>query len=166
MAPDQLTTSDRPLLGIPVAVRRIGLCVATGVVSLVLVTACSSSSGSDKSATGGTGNGTSTSSTPMDSSSMSSSMAMSSGSSMTASAGMIMIQNFKYTTPVTVSPGAMVSVMNMDGEAHTVTADSGNAFDDMATADKTTTFKAPMTPGSYPYHCTYHSNMHGVLIVK
>jgi plastocyanin len=65
-----------------------------------------------------------------------------------------------------IDPGAMVSVINMDGEAHTVTADSGNAFDDMATAGKTTMFKAPDKPGSYPFHCTYHSNMHGVLIVK
>jgi plastocyanin len=78
----------------------------------------------------------------------------------------IHIDKFKYTTPASVSPGAMVSVINMDGEAHTVTADSGNAFDDMATAGKTTMFKAPDKPGSYPFHCTYHSNMHGVLIVK
>lgn len=77
-----------------------------------------------------------------------------------------MIKKFKYTTPVSVSPGATVSVMNMDGENHTVTADAGNAFDDKADAGKTTTFTAPMTAGSYPFHCTYHSNMHGVLVVK
>jgi plastocyanin len=28
------------------------------------------------------------------------------------------------------------------------------------------TFTAPNKPGTYPFHCTYHSNMHGVLVVK
>jgi plastocyanin len=55
--------------------------------------------------------------------------------------------------------------MNMDGEAHTVTSDTG-AFDVKAPASATVTFKAPMTPGRYPFHCTYHSNMHGTLVVK
>jgi plastocyanin len=65
-----------------------------------------------------------------------------------------------------VTPGATVSVVNMDGEAHTVTADTGNAFDDQAAAGTTTTFTAPSTPGSYPFHCTFHGNMHGVLVVQ
>jgi plastocyanin len=55
--------------------------------------------------------------------------------------------------------------MNMDGEAHTVTADAGNAFDVQVTADGTGTFTAPPTPGRYAFHCIYHSNMHGVLVV-
>jgi plastocyanin len=79
---------------------------------------------------------------------------------------MIMIDKFAYRTPASVAPGATVSVMNMDGEAHTVTADSGNAFDVNSPAGKTVAFTAPTTPGSYPYHCTYHGNMHGVLVVK
>jgi plastocyanin len=79
---------------------------------------------------------------------------------------MIMIDSFKFTTPLTVSPGATVSVMNMDNVNHTVTSDRAGLFDDNATAGQTTTFTAPTTPGSYPYHCTYHSTMHGVLIVK
>lgn len=79
---------------------------------------------------------------------------------------MIHIDKFKYEVPASVRPGAKVSVMNMDGEAHTVTADTGSAFDDMATAGAVTTFTAPSKPGSYPFHCTYHSNMHGVLVVK
>ena len=77
-----------------------------------------------------------------------------------------MIQDFGYQVPASVSPGATVSVMNMDGEAHTVTADSGGAFDVQAAAGATGTFTAPETPGSYPFHCTYHGNMHGVLVVK
>jgi plastocyanin len=79
---------------------------------------------------------------------------------------MIMIQGFAYSTPASVAPGAPVAVMNMDGEAHTVTADSGGAFDVPAAAGATVTFRAPTTPGSYAFHCAYHGNMHGVLIVR
>ncbi|WP_349254685.1 cupredoxin domain-containing protein [Mycobacterium sp.] len=25
---------------------------------------------------------------------------------------------------------------------------------------------APTTPGTYPFHCRYHANMHGSLIVQ
>lgn len=79
---------------------------------------------------------------------------------------MIHISSFMYAVPASVPPGATVSVMNMDGENHTVTADSGHAFDVKATAGGTVTFTAPSKPGSYPFHCTYHSNMHGVLVVR
>ena len=37
----------------------------------------------------------------------------------------LMIEKFAYRTPASVSPGAKVEIMNMDGEAHTVTADEG-----------------------------------------
>ncbi|MEO6700560.1 MAG: cupredoxin domain-containing protein [Jatrophihabitantaceae bacterium] len=79
---------------------------------------------------------------------------------------MIHISKFMFQTPASVSPGATISVMNMDGEVHTVTADSGNAFDVNATAGSVVSFKAPTKPGSYPFHCNFHSNMHGVLVVK
>lgn len=79
---------------------------------------------------------------------------------------MITIKDFKYTVPASVAPGAKISVKNNDQVAHTVTADSGKAFDDMADPGKTTTFTAPMKPGSYKFHCTFHGNMHGTLVVK
>lgn len=90
----------------------------------------------------------------------------SSSPSSTASTAMIHISSFRYAVPTSVAPGSMVSVMNMDGENHTVTADSGNVFDVKATAGTTVTFTAPSKPGRYPFHCTYHSNMHGILVVK
>ena len=74
------------------------------------------------------------------------------------------ISGFAYQVPASVSPGATVSVMNMDGEAHTVTADEG-AFDVVVAGGATSTFTAPTTPGTYAFHCTYHANMHGVLVV-
>ncbi len=56
--------------------------------------------------------------------------------------------------------------MNMDSTAHTVTSDEGSAFDVPVKPGESMTFKAPTTPGTYKYHCTYHGNMHGTLVVK
>ena len=142
----------RPRLG------RLGLGAAGGLLALAVMTACGSSGKAPVAASpGGTG-------VPMSMSAAG--PAGSSTSTMTQSASMIHISGFKYTVPPSVAPGATVSVMNMDGENHTVTADSGNAFDVKANAGSTVTFTAPKAPGSYPFHCTYHSNMHGVLVVK
>jgi plastocyanin len=89
----------------------------------------------------------------------------SSSSSSSSSAEVVVhISGFAFQVPASVSPGATVSVMNMDGEAHTVTADGGD-FDVQVPAGATVTFTAPTTPGSYAFTCTYHANMHGVLVV-
>ena len=63
-----------------------------------------------------------------------------------------------------VSPGATVTVHNLDGLAHTVTADGGD-FDSPAPAGNSS-FTAPTKPGSYPFHCSIHPEMHGTLVVK
>jgi plastocyanin len=133
--------------------------VTTGLATAVLLLAgCGSSSSS-------------TAASPP-SSSMSS-MSMSPSSSTSASTGsepamksMIMIKNFAFTGPTSVKAGSTVTVMNMDSEAHTVTADSSSGgFDVTVPAGATKTFTAPAKPGDYPYHCNFHSNMHGTLKV-
>jgi plastocyanin len=82
-----------------------------------------------------------------------------------ASSSVITIKDFAFTTPASVSPGGTITVKNEDDTEHTVTADSGNAFDDQAPTGNST-FKAPTKPGSYPFHCSIHPEMHGVLAVK
>lgn len=77
----------------------------------------------------------------------------------------IHIKAFAYSGPDTVPAGASVNVMNMDTEAHTLTADDGS-FEAVVKAGTSVTFTAPAKPGSYSYHCAYHSNMHGTLTVK
>lgn len=77
----------------------------------------------------------------------------------------ITIKGFKYQGPESVAPGAVITVTNEDVEAHTVTADQGGAFDAAAKVG-TQTFMAPTEPGSYPFHCLFHGNMHGTLVVK
>jgi plastocyanin len=80
------------------------------------------------------------------------------------SGGAIMIKDFAFTTPASVSPGATVAVHNMDGLEHTVTADDGS-FDSPAPAG-TSSFTAPTKPGTYKFHCSIHPEMHGTLVVK
>lgn len=86
--------------------------------------------------------------------------------STTAPAGpTITIADMQFGSPLTVAPGATVTVVNSDGPEHSVTADSGNAFDVDIDGKGTATFTAPTKPGTYAYHCTYHPSMHGQLVV-
>ena len=135
---------------------RLATVAGAGLLALGAITSC----GMGQSSAGGT------SATTGSSSSSAAAPSSSTSSAMAHAPAMIHISSFKYAVPASVAPGATVSVMNMDGENHTVTADSGNAFDVKATAGTTVTFTAPTKPGRYPFHCTYHSNMHGVLVVK
>jgi len=82
-----------------------------------------------------------------------------------AAAATITIEGFKYSD-VTVPPGAQVTVINKDSAKHTVTSDASGGFDVDVAGNGQATFTAPSTPGSYPYHCTYHPSMHGTLTVS
>jgi plastocyanin len=77
----------------------------------------------------------------------------------------VIIEDFAFDGPASVAPGATVTVKNEDAEAHTLTAEGAGGFDVTIDPGASATFTAPTKAGSYPYHCTYHSNMHGTLIV-
>lgn len=87
------------------------------------------------------------------------------GSPAAAAPAQILIKGFTYQGTETVSPGAEIAVTNEDIEAHTITADTGNAFDTVVKVG-TATFTAPTEPGTYSYHCIFHGNMRGTLTVK
>jgi plastocyanin len=111
------------------------------------------------SATESMGMGSSASGTPSGGSSAANSAA--------SSTAAITISGFAYGSPLVVPAGATVTVTNMDSAEHTVTADNGSAFNvEIKGNGGAATFKAPSTPGTYAFHCTYHSNMHGSLTVK
>jgi plastocyanin len=130
-------------------VRRLALMLLSAVVALWAVNACSSSKAAPSAPTGST-----------------SISAVASGAAGSPSSApvTIHIHDFHYTVAASVPAGAKVEVMNMDGEAHTVTADA-DGFDVQVPAGQLMTFTAPSMPGRYPFHCAYHSNMHGTLIV-
>ena len=79
--------------------------------------------------------------------------------------GTITIQSFDFGSPLTVSPGQAITVVNMDPAPHTVTADDGHSFDTPVAPDGRAFLAAPKAPGRYPFHCTVHPTMHGTLVV-
>jgi plastocyanin len=83
-----------------------------------------------------------------------------------ASSATITIASFAFSpNPITVSPGAKVSVNNQDSVIHTVT--DGNVFDSSdVNGGGTGSFTAPTKPGTYNFICTIHPQMHGKLVVK
>lgn len=83
-----------------------------------------------------------------------------------ASAATITIASHSFGEPITVPPGAQVSVTNNDSVEHSVTSDTAGAFDVDIAGNADGSFTAPSKPGSYPFHCTYHPSMHGTLIVQ
>ncbi|MFN8032585.1 MAG: cupredoxin domain-containing protein [Mycobacterium sp.] len=123
--------------------------IALVFATLLIVTACSS--------------GTSTAPAPEASSAATTA---SSTATATATGPKITISDMQFGPALTVAPGATVTVVNSDGAEHTVTADSGNAFNAEVDGKGTTTFTAPTRPGTYAFHCNYHPMMHGQLIVQ
>ena len=84
-----------------------------------------------------------------------------------AAGAQIVIFNMAYTVPPSVSPGQELTIVNKDEPNHTVTADENNLFDvRVSGGGGIMSFTAPTTPGTYPFHCKYHANMHGVLTVQ
>ncbi len=84
-----------------------------------------------------------------------------------STASVITIKDFAFQEPSSVTPGATVTVTNMDSQAHTVTSDDGSSFDvTVKGGGGTATFTAPTKPATYAYHCTFHPSMHGSLVVK
>jgi plastocyanin len=78
----------------------------------------------------------------------------------------ITITALNFGDPLTVPPGAQVTVVNSDDVAHTVTSKVKGQFDVKVGGNAQATFTAPTTPGRYPYYCVYHPGMIGVLIVQ
>ena len=105
---------------------------------------------------------------PVVSASQSATTTPSSTATTTASGTALAIASFVYSPdPLTVAPGAKVTVTNSDSAEHTVTSDTKGQFgSDDAKQGKPVTFTAPTAPGTYKFHCQYHASMHGTLIVK
>lgn len=78
----------------------------------------------------------------------------------------ITIDGFSYGQPITVAPGAKITVVNKDSAEHTVTSNTPGKFDADVGGNAQATFTAPNDAGSYPYHCNFHPSMHGTLVVQ
>ena len=75
-------------------------------------------------------------------------------------------QEWNYTpNDLTVPVSATITWTNMGAVAHTVTADDGASFDSGNLDPQATFTFTPDTPGTFPYHCTFHPWMTGSLTV-
>ena len=75
------------------------------------------------------------------------------------------IQNVAFSpNPLTVAQGTTVTWTNLDGVAHTVTADDGSWGS--GTLGQGATYSQVFTsPGTYTYHCAIHPFMKGTVMV-
>jgi plastocyanin len=78
----------------------------------------------------------------------------------------VTVDNFAFTpASLNVKAGQQVTWTNkQQGVTHTVTADGG-AFDHQLPSAATFSFTFAKA-GSFPYHCTIHSSMHGTIVVS
>ena len=83
-----------------------------------------------------------------------------------AGAATITIANMGFGEPITVAPGAQVSVTNGDSVEHSVTSQTAGQFDVHVDGNENGTFTAPTEPGEYAFYCVYHPSMKGTLIVQ
>lgn len=136
-------------------------------VAIIGLSGCGSSSDSaaDSGSTTQTQSTEATTTTPTTSTPASSTPTSASGDDMS---GMVMIDilDFMYKGGMSVKAGQMVMVTNDDSEAHTLTSEESGMFAVTVAPGKTATFAAPTKPGTYAYHCDFHSNMHGSLVVS
>ncbi len=144
--------------------------LATGALaatcSVFLLGACGSGGQSAGSPSSTSKSSASSSSTAGNSSSAPASSSSTAAAAKPAAAEEITIEGFDYKVPTSVKAGAKITITNKDGASHTVTSDTGGLFDAVVKGGgTTTTMTAPMKPGKYPFHCTYHGSMHGVLVV-
>jgi plastocyanin len=142
--------------------RILTLAVAAAAVA-VAVAACSSGNGSSSAAPSAAATTSTTTSTTT------SAPAGGEGSSASSAGGTITIQGFKFGDPITVAPGATVTVTNKDTAAHdAVSDDQGKFRTPLLNQNETATFTAPTAAGTYKFSCSVHANMHGIgtLIVQ
>jgi plastocyanin len=79
----------------------------------------------------------------------------------------IVIHNFAFSPgSLKVRPGQKVTVTNKDSVDHTVTSITGRFNTGDVGPGKTVTFTAPTKAGRYPYRCTIHQFMTGLLVVS
>lgn len=76
----------------------------------------------------------------------------------------VLVDPTGFTVTEAVAPGAVVTVHNPTDADVTVTADDGS-FDARIPAGSLTSFRAPETPGSYPFTSRHAAGFTGVLVV-
>lgn len=83
-----------------------------------------------------------------------------------STASTVTIDNYAFSPDsITVSAGTTVTWVNNDTTAHTVTADDGSFDSGNLAPGESFTFTFT-SAGSFVYHCNYHPNMEGTVVVN
>ena len=83
-----------------------------------------------------------------------------------ASGPTITMANMSFGDPITVAPGATITLKNDDSAEHSVTSETEGEFDVHVDAGEQGTLTAPTEPGEYAFYCVYDPSMKGTLIVQ
>ncbi len=79
---------------------------------------------------------------------------------------LVNITNFAFSPAIdTVAVGDTVTWRNNDSAGHTVTSDAGTELQSPVIGQGSSFEHIFMSAGTYTYHCTIHTSMHGVVIV-
>ena len=78
----------------------------------------------------------------------------------------ISIEGFAFAAVDPVAPGAEITVANLDGTQHTLTADDGSFNTGGLDGGATMAITAPDAPGTYTFLCNIHPTMTGSLTVE
>lgn len=79
----------------------------------------------------------------------------------------IEINNFAFSpSTLTIKVGDSVTWINKDSATHTVTSDSGSELSSSNIASEKSYSHTFNVAGTYNYHCSIHTVMKGIIIVK
>ena len=85
----------------------------------------------------------------------------------TRNTGKIRIRDTGFVpTEVRVKPNSLISITNDDSLPHSVTSDTGTFDSNLIEAGQPIDMEGPSEPGSYPFHCSIHPEIKGVLIIE
>jgi plastocyanin len=137
--------------------------LSTLVVAVLALAACGDDDDAD---TGAAGGGATTTETETESTQPESGGNAPAPSGDAVRAEKVEIVDFAYDPdPVTIQEGGKVTWINRDSAPHTATAEDEETFDTGTLEEgklKSETFKEP---GTYPYYCEIHPDMHGTVEV-
>ena len=89
------------------------------------------------------------------------------GGAARAAAAQVTIQTLKYSPEtIEIKRGETVEWQNNDLTPHTVTSQTGNELNSGSVEPDATWSHSFSQPGTFPYYCTFHTEMKGTVIVK
>ncbi len=78
----------------------------------------------------------------------------------------VTIASFAFDGPAVVKPGEEITVVNLDGAPHTMTANDGSFDTGLIDGGGQVTLTMPTTPGTYEFFCAVHPGMVSTITVQ